>query len=528
MNSDISLKFERHFEEICRQAMKEAIAQAEWLQQSLQLDTLSPRQKGLVLGREFNLNKQQLIDFQRREYFHLADDPQNLYKYFSTQLVFRHQNEAIYLREAIILNEKHKLLTRLLKELNAQPETCLPANSRHNNHPPVIDRLSIDQVFDQTCQQGLIKGKQEVADYQENHPSKGLSRGKYHSILSSKMNQLRSPFTDLENPQYYYLLNDHESLKNFFAHQCQLDPDIGHHRLELQKALSLHAMVDFLTQEQLDLDENVIKKALDTITCHQTLTDILCSMCPSGELIEQLMDLLHKTVKEREEGKPVLLLKKDMKEVFDEIFQQAYPHLKATLDQQPVERKCLFIKCMLLDMVFKKNRARRHGRAFSHYYDQLIELFESEMRYIESVKIYNHLTVEDILYERKEPAQEACSFGCKKSREYLLPLIKDLNLKINLLDPRTSPEDCVQILMAADLSLVHENIYLGCKTTEFTYVVKKYLKPMFKSFNPASIGRSGIFISNTGTPISASNLNSAKFDGLKTRYGIDHIFNNKK
>jgi len=144
------------------------------------------------------------------------------------------------------------------------------------------------------------------------------------------------------------------------------------------------------------------------------------------------------------------------------------------------------------------------------------------------VKKYPHSNIDDILYERKVAVKRACSFGCKKSFDYLLRLVKDLNLRINLLDPPTSPEDFVRILMAKELGSVHENIYLGCNTNEFAYLVKKHVKHIFKSFTPATIGRSGLFIGNTGKTITANCLYNCKSERLQTKIAIDNIFNIKR
>ncbi|RBP32933.1 hypothetical protein DFR65_102269 [Oceanihabitans sediminis] len=127
---------------------------------------------------------------------------------------------------------------------------------------------------------------------------------------------------------------------------------------------------------------------------------------------------------------------------------------------------------------------------------------------------------------KKEPratAKPKTSFGYKnKDTSTLLTVLKQLNLKIDLLDNRSTVEQLQKLLLSKDFRVIDFQIYLQCETTQFSYVVKK-LKPFFNSFNPTSIERSGKFITKTGTPLKANNLYKNKVHNPKEKEVIDRI-----
>lgn len=123
----------------------------------------------------------------------------------------------------------------------------------------------------------------------------------------------------------------------------------------------------------------------------------------------------------------------------------------------------------------------------------------------------------------KAKATPKTSFGYKSNdTSTLLTVLKQINLKIDLLDNRTTVEQLHKLLLAKDFSNSESQIYLQCETTQFSYFVTK-LKPFFYGFNPTSIERSEKFVTKTDTPLKANNLLKNKVHNPKEKEEIDKI-----
>lgn len=123
----------------------------------------------------------------------------------------------------------------------------------------------------------------------------------------------------------------------------------------------------------------------------------------------------------------------------------------------------------------------------------------------------------------KTKAKPKTSFGYKSNdTSTLLSVLKQINLKIDLLDNRTTVEKLHKLLIANDFTDTESQIYLQCETTQFSYLVTK-LKPFFNGFNPTAIERSGKFLTKTNTPLKANNLHKNKVHNPKEKEEIDKI-----
>ena len=123
----------------------------------------------------------------------------------------------------------------------------------------------------------------------------------------------------------------------------------------------------------------------------------------------------------------------------------------------------------------------------------------------------------------KTKATPKTSFGYKSNdTSTLLTVLKQVNLKIDLLDNRTTVEQLHQLLLTKDFANTESQIYLQCETTQFSYLVTK-LKPFFNGFNPTAIERSEKFVAKTGTLLKANNLHKNKVHNPKEKEEIDKI-----
>ena len=99
-----------------------------------------------------------------------------------------------------------------------------------------------------------------------------------------------------------------------------------------------------------------------------------------------------------------------------------------------------------------------------------------------------------------------------------------LNLKIDFLnDDKTSEEDFIEIMTSKNLSDTHVQIHIGCETTQFRYIIDKFI-PYFNSLSLINIEKSKLFYSKNGFLITATNLSRNKLKFPKEKETIDNIF----
>ncbi|HEY3369350.1 MAG TPA: hypothetical protein VGK10_00800 [Prolixibacteraceae bacterium] len=466
MKSDVNFKLLNYFDSICKKAVLEALAPQELYLQNLGLKGLKPIEKVIKLEHELNLINQQILHFKRRDYFNLIDDPNNLKNYFFARLVFYSQEENMHLRAAFILKEKFRLITRLLIEAKAKLTASKPPECGETKNQLPVNWHLYETILHQANQLGHAQGQRIIAGFKESLPLHDMTEKQYRSILSGQLKKLNIQFNALEDPKFYYLLKEPLSLTRYFAEKYCQGIDINCFALELQKVVSLEAMNAFLTNELLSMDENVVEKALDHITCQQTPPDILYRLVPEPESIEKLNALVCKIEKDLAIGKPVLLIKKDKKKVFEEIFLPSFANFQDLLNKLPVDRKYIYIKYMRKDLATKKNRAKKQGKVFCHYYDQLIDLFEDEWRYVDSVEIKDPITIEDVLYERRLPQKlhepqksirtrqdtnKLLAFYYNNIKKDGLPLVHKRLLQLKAIPPETTLTELRAIVNGLEL-----------------------------------------------------------------------------
>lgn len=126
--------------------------------------------------------------------------------------------------------------------------------------------------------------------------------------------------------------------------------------------------------------------------------------------------------------------------------------------------------------------------------------------------------------ETSKPQRKSkTSFGFKcRDTAKLLSILNQLQLKIDLLQNKTTIGELHKLLIAEDYTQFDSKIYIECETTQFSYIVSK-LKPFFLNFHPTAIERSEKFLSKTGTVFKANNLHKNRIDNPKGKDEIDKI-----
>lgn len=111
-------------------------------------------------------------------------------------------------------------------------------------------------------------------------------------------------------------------------------------------------------------------------------------------------------------------------------------------------------------------------------------------------------TVNNILLgidDHKFKKDTRLSFGFIGDKDKLKSVLFLLNRDMELLiEDKTTVEELLSVLTSKDLKLGAPQIYLGCETTQFSYIVSK-LGQHFRNFTPTSIEQSNLFYSKKGT-----------------------------
>jgi len=391
-----------------------------------------------------------------------------------------------------------------------------------------INQQNYVQIFDHTFIEGVELSERMISYFKQKHPSDLIPIDEYIDTIFGELNKLRSEFNELTHPNYYHFLLDTETVKSYFVNNCSLDIDIEIHKEELKKSILLNEMVVSFMDELYRVHKNPIDHTLDNLFLDLQITDLVTSMVPEPELMDQLLEAFSKTTSKTKHGRtPVLFIVEDLKDSLRKIYNVAEGNLKQLFDNHPAEIKGHFAACQVRDMQHKELTTKRNGGDLHECFVDLKKLFQIELDFVQSLQSYNPVNVDHLLKEPETQYRKKLSFGFIKSSGNLAPYIQALNVKIDFLDNRTTKENFIKIVTSDDLESVTEKIYIGCKTNEFKYTLTPF-KSFFKSFNPANIEKSDIFRSSNGNPITADNLYNAVTDNLQTKIKIDNIFNQKQ
>ncbi|AIM61990.1 hypothetical protein IX49_16220 [Cellulophaga lytica] len=124
----------------------------------------------------------------------------------------------------------------------------------------------------------------------------------------------------------------------------------------------------------------------------------------------------------------------------------------------------------------------------------------------------------------KHKSKPKTSFTFKgKDKSNLLKVLEQLQIKIDLLENRTTTKQLLEILTTDDFTSLDFNIYFEANTTAIRYIFDK-LKPQFKNLKLSEIERSNKFYTKNDFELTAQNLSSSKQYTFKEKETIDNIF----
>ena len=541
--TDTNLNFRHFCDDLYLPKNKLAICLASAFIESLNLNELTPEKKVLKLTEELDLLKQKIDDFEFNEYLIFADDEHQLYNIFSAYLLFYHRDDQAILGESLILNEKYKQLSQLLPETKAQLPIfplnvsicCLSWINCNRSLTDILEEKiglhdpldhSYKQLFEQIFEQGIFQSKKRITEFKSKYPSNGISDHKYQFIISYELTKLSVDWNNLANPDYYQFLLVNENVKSYFLTNCLLNIYIEKHKIELIKTVVINEMVNYFENELSQINKKLIRTLSDLNLLIHQISKIISVMVPDHNLINKLKNAFALTSKSLKARKPILFIVLHLEDSFPSIFNQALMNLQQLLETLPADKKVTYAIRQIIDLEYMELIESRNKHNLNPFIADLKKTIKTELDCVQFRQNYKPVKKDHHLTETETQDTKKFSFGYKKATGYLSPFIPRLNMEINFLDSRTTQESFERIITAANLDTINEKIYLGCQTNEFTYLIK-YFKTAFKSFNPATIGKSGLFISNTGHTITADSIYNSKIDNLQTKFAIDNIFNKK-
>lgn len=345
------------------------------------------------------------------------------------------------------------------------------------------------------------------------------------AVIFEKLDKLRTEFDTIVYPDYYRLVPEPKLLESYFIHNRVLGHDMEIHQREYDKAISLDKEFRLLEAELIRHNPKLIHTVSDLDSLFLVVNDLTSIMVLTPEMFAQLKQAFDQAAQSMRNRKPILYIELDLIDEVCRIFWPTIRQLKQLLDHQPTQLKAMYATCQIRNLEYLELSVQKKWQALSICITTLKKVFKSELQNKVLQDKCGQFPIEYFFEKQtRGPVIKALSFGLKKLPGFLIPIIEGLNLKIGFLDPRTSIDDFMRIVSSDDLGSITGKIYLGCKTNEFKYIIH-CLNPFFKSFKPATIGKSGIFISNTGHPITAGCIYSCNSDNLQTKLGIDNVFN---
>jgi len=150
-----------------------------------------------------------------------------------------------------------------------------------------------------------------------------------------------------------------------------------------------------------------------------------------------------------------------------------------------------------------------------------IVYYSKEQHNSYSHRIHSHLidAFEEKLGFKKERNTKHITIRNKR----ILPLLTQLNLKVEFLREDCSPEDFIAVLKVASKKEIHLNI----DNRNFHYLLTK-IKEYFFNFTITAVGKTNKIRSKRGTLLKANNLINAKGDYPSLKDSIDEVFKNFK
>ena len=144
---------------------------------------------------------------------------------------------------------------------------------------------------------------------------------------------------------------------------------------------------------------------------------------------------------------------------------------------------------------------KEHNRYSHRIHSYLIKAFEEKLGF-KKQKLTKHITIKN---------------------KRILPLLTQVNLKIEFLREDSSPEDFIAVLTRKSEKEIHLNI----DNRNFHYLLTK-IQEYFFNYSITAVAKTNKIYSKRGTLLKANNLINAKGDYPSLKNDIDEVFKNFK
>lgn len=126
--------------------------------------------------------------------------------------------------------------------------------------------------------------------------------------------------------------------------------------------------------------------------------------------------------------------------------------------------------------------------------------------------------------QQQDNKPQKLSFGFHGDSAKLKTVVIQLCNQVELLnEEKNNSEELIAILTSKDIQPDSSQIYIGCETVQFRYIIDKF-NPHFTNLNPKALESSGAFFTKRNKPLKAQNLYSNKIENPKNQLIIDNIF----
>jgi hypothetical protein len=388
-------------------------------------------------------------------------------------------------------------------------------------------------VFKEALSKAESHTDKRINDLQK--PLTGKSKSEKIRIVFDILENLRYEISDEDFSMYYYqVLGEDQVLENLFVSNAFLDNDISLHENYLIKAYSLNECIYYFWNLWEDLTGKVQIK-LDGIQSNDFLEviQLLKNMPFDPELYKRVRKILNKTIGSFHDYHiPIDFIQRNIEEEMRNIFFDSLENLSTYLEKSPHKNKLAYVFSRLKDLKKRELELKRYEKDpdFENHgaYTKLLrEYLDIEAEYIINTKDLGFIPSLPFAGNEKLSLPEnskSLAFSLKSPSFPLLKLIEQLNLKVGLLNSGlTTPAELNEVLISPNAISCGKKIHFGCETVQLSYIISM-LEPFFNNFNPASIGKSGLFFTKKGTPLTAQNIYKNKTDNPKEKEAIDKIF----
>ena len=349
----------------------------------------------------------------------------------------------------------------------------------------------------------------------------------YKDFLLHELERLRNHYNELENKQYFDLMENDSALESCFLSSCLFSgkPDIQ--AKELRQSIMINNESDFYFRELVNrYFDPVLKKSLKSLpTVEFQLISLINSMVPDSITIQKMLSMCANATASLGQGRvPYLFIINDLREGLLELFDITEEKLNRHLGRFDDNIVYEYTSDQISELKRKSIEAKKNITGYHPHIDILTELLETQFNLIKTT--VTPVNIESLLKTIPEE-EKLFSFGYKKSTEKPLESIITsliLNPEIELLDGKTTKEDLMKVLTAKDLNLLpNKSIYINCRTNQFSYIIEK-LNFLFDHLDPATIEKTRRFYSKKGKLLKAGNLYRSVVNVPKGKNAIDQIF----